>query len=508
MHKRLNQLVPTPIPGSINAKWPSFSPDGTRLVTVRTVFNVGALQTLPLTGGTPKVLVADSVLFGAAWGEDGYIYYSRVGSLQRIPEDGGQIDTLTLPTDGSGLSDRFPVPVPGGEAVLVARQQGSGGNRVIALDLATREERDLLGGFPIDVLPSGVLVYSPDGRRVNAVQFDLDRLVVEGEPLSVTPELRLTGFAIADIAVSRSGLMVYWSSIGGANRVLWVDRRGGSQEIDPEWPTPQADTPGLSPDGRRLALSLGNGLVVKQLDRGPASQIVAPIAGRNSLRPEWHPDGRSLLVYRTGSKDSVFVTRDDGIGGLRPTVDDPRGVAHAVWSPDGQWLVYRTSVEADNAGDIYAQRVDSGEPAIPLVTSPGSDITPVLSPDGRWLAYASDESGSFEIYLRPFPNVNDRRVQVSVRGGRLPRWARGSGELFFVGPENQMMAVRVRTAPTLELGPLESLFPVTPFLFVTVFHQTYDVTADGQRLVMIGVGGSPRIVRIDNWLADYPELQR
>ncbi|MGE3527284.1 MAG: TolB family protein, partial [Gemmatimonadales bacterium] len=211
---------------------------------------------------------------------------------------------------------------------------------------------------------------------------------------------------------------------------------------------------------------------------------------------------------QAGNKDSVVSVRDDGLGGLTPVADDPRGIAHAIWSPDQQWIVFRTSVEGANGADIFAILADGTGSRLPVVTSPGSDVTPVFSPDGRWLAYVSDESGTLEVYLRPFPNVNDRRVKVSVRGGTQPRWAAGSGELFFLGPENQLMAVRVRTRPELEVGAPRPLFSVTPFRLVTAFHQQYDVSPDGQRFVMIATGGSPQIVRIDNWLAEYPELRR
>ena len=506
--KRLNQLDPVPIPGTTDARWPEFSPDGSQLAYVRSVFSQGALQTIPLSGGTPRTLVADSVFIGTSWGDDGYIYYSRLGGIFRIPGEGGRIDTLTSPEASGASADRWPVVVPGGRGVLFTRQRGSGPLELLALPAGSAEPRQLTEGIPVAILPAGALVYSTDGRQLYGVAFDLERFELRGNPVLIASDLRNNGVTIADAAFSVTGSMLYWSDGGAARKAYWVDRSGTARQIDPAWRTPVAESPAISPDGRRLAMSVGHGLEVKQLDEGPATQVVRPIGGRNNLRPAWHPDGRSLLFYRSGGKDSVLQVRDDGVGDPTPTVDEPRGVADAIWSPDGRWMVFRTSVEAENGSDIYAKLMGSDEPAIPIVTSPASDVTPEFSPDGKWLAYASSESGTFEVYIRPFPNVEDRRIQVSARGGRQPRWARRSGELFFVGPEEMLMSVRIRTSPTFEVGAPVPLFQTTPYYISTAFHKNFDVDADGQRFVMVGTGGIPQVIRIDNWLAEYPELRQ
>ncbi|HEX6316385.1 MAG TPA: protein kinase [Gemmatimonadaceae bacterium] len=508
MRKRLNQLDPIELAGTSDARWPEYSPDGSQLAFVRTVFAQGALQAVSLTGGQPRTLVADSVFIGISWGTDGYIYFSRLGAILRIPAVGGRVDTLTAHQAGSAAQDRWPVAVPDGRGVLFTRQHGTGAQELLALGPGSREPRQVMEGIPVAILPSGVLIFTTDGRQVSAVAFDLDRLEARGNPVLLASDLRNNGLTIADAAFSASGSMLYWSDRGAFRRAYWVDREGVARQIDPSWRTPVAESPAISPDGRRLAISSGNALEVKQLDEGPATQVVRPIGGRNHLRPAWHPDGNSLLFYRSGAKDSVMRVRDDGVGELSPTVDEPRGVADAIWSPDGRWIVYRTSVEGPNGSDIYAMQVGSDDPPIAVAVSASSQVTPAFSPDGKWLAYASSEGGAFEIYLRPFPNVDDRRIQISVRGGRQPRWSRRSGELFYVGAEEMMMAVRIRTTPTLEVGTPVPLFRVTPYFISTAFHSNYDVDADGQRFAMVGTSGVPQVVRIDNWLADYPELQR
>ena len=87
-------------------------------------------------------------------------------------------------------------------------------------------------------------------------------------------------------------------------------------------------------------------------------------------------------------------------------------------------------------------------PIQPLVQTPFQEVTGVLSPDDKWLAYGSDESGTFEIYVRPFPDVNAGRAQVSRGGGAQPVWSRDGRELFFFAHTGELMGVEVGTGPT------------------------------------------------------------
>jgi Tol biopolymer transport system component len=107
-----------------------------------------------------------------------------------------------------------------------------------------------------------------------------------------------------------------------------------------------------------------------------------------------------------------------------------------------------------------------------------------VSPDGRWIAYESDESGKqFEVIVRSFPNVDDRREVISVGGGRYPRWGpKGSNELYYVQADGAMMAASIRFSPTFELASSRKLFdwrkPGS-----TVSGRLYDISPDGRFLV-------------------------
>jgi serine/threonine-protein kinase len=152
--------------------------------------------------------------------------------------------------------------------------------------------------------------------------------------------------------------------------------------------------------------------------------------------------------------------------------------------------------------------VDSA--AVPLVANPAfRERSPALSPDGKWLAYASDETGRFEVFVRPFPDVGSGKWQVSSAGGTSPQWSRKGDELFFLDGANDMQAVRVSTKPTFGVAARQRLFSANGY-FASPWSQAYDVTPDGKRFLMLRVGSSSTassgsLVLVQNFL---PELRR
>lgn len=127
---------------------------------------------------------------------------------------------------------------------------------------------------------------------------------------------------------------------------------------------------------------------------------------------------------------------------------------------------------------------------------------PALSPDGRWLAYGSDESGSMEIYVRPFPETSSARWQVSTAGGTQPVWSKSGRQLYYLNGKNELVAADVRPGATFAVGEQRGLFSVDPFLRLGPIP-SYDVSADDRRFVMLREGvsaqGSELVVAV-HWL--------
>ena len=209
--------------------------------------------------------------------------------------------------------------------------------------------------------------------------------------------------------------------------------------------------------------------------------------------PVWQP-GQPKVTFLSdrGGNIDVWSKRADGTGAAELLLDLEQTIATVHWSPNGEWLIARTGGVGGVTGgrDIYAFRPGSDTEAVPLMAGEFDEVGPEISPDGRWIAYTSRESGRYELYVRPFPDVNSARVQVSTNGGFSPRWAHSGEELFFMDEDQNMVSVDVDAGETFRASPPELLFPVPNGITFFDISLPYDITPDDQRFVMIGTVGA------------------
>jgi len=151
-------------------------------------------------------------------------------------------------------------------------------------------------------------------------------------------------------------------------------------------------------------------------------------------------------------------------------------------SPDGDWLVYRTESTASGNGDILARRLSGDSATVPLFATAARELAPAISADGRWLAYTTDEGGTSEVFVRPWPDVNAGRWQVSRDGGTAPLWSADGAELFFISSRQELMVAEVRGTPTFGVRSVRPLWSVSGYL-VDGYHATYAVSRDGRRFL-------------------------
>ncbi len=155
-----------------------------------------------------------------------------------------------------------------------------------------------------------------------------------------------------------------------------------------------------------------------------------------------------------------------------------------AWSPDGETLAFSQTIINGVNLDIWTLSLEGERKAEAFLNAPFDEIQPTFSSDSKWLAYVSDESGRFEVYVRPFARSGGR-TQVSTQGGTEPRWARNGRELFFRSG-NKMMVVEIATEPALKVTAPRLLFEGRYIRSGTrPGYPEYDVTADGQRFVMV-----------------------
>jgi len=318
---------------------------------------------------------------------------------------------------------------------------------------------------------------------------------------------------VADIFLGKDGSIVMVEGAGADTdrELVWVDRKGGEEEFESTSPE-RPDYPDFSPEGNRLVVTGHEGEEanswVIDLSRGVAQRL----PGTSASRPTWTPDGRSVtFTFRGLGSPEIWTVRADGVGDAEVLVDLDRNVADAVWSPDGAWLIYRTTRFQDDPGDIMGWQVGRDTPPVPLVATEFQELAPALAPNGRFLAYSSNRSGRHEIYVQPFPRVEEGMWPISNEGGVEPIWAKDGKELFYRrGESGDMVAVQVTTEGPFQIGEEQVLFPAGRYV-ANAMHPCYDVSRDGQRFVMLRRPAQaedtapPRLIMVQNFFTELEE---
>jgi serine/threonine-protein kinase len=499
--REVGEIEAKVVPGTDSAYTPFFSPDGRWLG-----FAQGSrLMKIPLEGGAPVATCdlpgeagspgrALSVR-GASWGPDGMVVFTPgpYSGLWRVPAEGGTPRSLTTlgPQKGE-TSHRWPQVLPGGRAALFTISPPSGqahDARIGVVSLETGQYRVVLEGTGFArYLSSGHILYAKLGS-VLAVPFDSKRLVVTGPPVTVLDDVQMSlgGHFYADLDVSTSGALVF---VPGAPRLVerslfWVDREGRAEPLTSarrSW-----DNPRLSPDGRRLALAVDSDLEntdvwLLDLERDASDRLAS--GGRNSW-PVWSPDGgRVAFVALTGSGFQVTTVTADGSRPPEPVGERTHGPYELDdWSRDGRLLVF-TQQNPGRLWDIGLQPLDAGREPRFLLANTFTECCAALSPDGRWMAYVSLETGSYEVYVQPFPALGEKH-RVSTHGGIQPRWSRDGRELFYRStgdrPKIMAVAVEVEVQSGLRLGRPKALFDdVFAVVGGSYDRANYDVAPDGR----------------------------
>ena len=388
----------------------------------------------------------------------------------------------------------------------------------MAFDFKTRERHILTKGLLARFVAPGYLVYLRADGAVLAAPFDQDKFELTGPAVPLFEGAMTKAFGGADLAISASGSLAYVpglaSSTGGVTELVYVSRAGGVTSLDP----PVSFNPSnnralsLSPDGSRLALDVigaaSPDIWVKQLPSGPLSRLT--FEGTSSVRPTWTADGRTVIYLSTSDSgvSSVWKKRADGSAAAELVWSQTTGfIAEAVLSANGEWLVYRVNLP-DGGRDIYGVHPGRDTVPTPLLTGRFFEQGAALSPDGKWLAYSSNESGQFEVFVRPFPNTDSGRWQISTRGGAAARWSRSGRELFFESINGDFMAVPIAPGATFSPGEPRRLFALGGILVGSNIVPYYDLTPGDSGFVMVRLAavnsapGAGQVVVVDNWFTE------
>jgi len=527
----MDQLTGAPLRGGTDAAGPFFSPDGAWIGFE----DVGGpngriLKKVSALGGPPVTLTeSPSTIVGATWGPgDEIVFGTSSGGLFRVSGGGGDSEAVTtLDAEAGELRHLWPSFIDGRRAVVfVAHGVGDladGALSVVDLETGRVKRLGVTGTSPRHV-PTGHLVYAAQDGSLRAVPFDAASLEVAGSPVPLVEGVMVKASGAANFGVSDDGSLVFMpgTAVGLLGslpwQLVWVDRQGSVEPL-PIAPQPFA-YPRVSPDGRRLAVSVDRGaardLWVFDVTSGAGLRLTRDDE-RNQV-PMWTPDGEDILFSST--KDAprpqghsgtwwgnIYRVPADGSSRAERVTTSDESQALTGITPDGTTMTY--SRVASEHWEVMGTATDGSGDATPLVDGPFRQGTGDISPDGRWLAYRSDETGPFEIYVQPFPGPG-AKVPVSIGGAVGPVWSFDSREIFYTDPEGTMRAATISGEGTPRVTQRTALFPASAFQSGGTSVREFHVAPDGRFLMMRPFVGdsddggppTPQIVVVLNWFEE------
>ena len=493
------------LPGTFRARDVFWSVDGRSLG----FFADGKLKIVPASGGPPQDL-CDGAGFGAggAWnGDDVILFGSNSGgrSLRRVSAKGGECVEVKLSEGFFG----FPRFLPDGRHFLYVIPGPEPSRRGLYIaDLDTLKSRRLLADAS-----SGV--YSPSSADplighilfvresvLTAVGFDTRSQQIIGDAFPVASQAAMS-FSAPQIAAdaSKDGLLVYLSNRVVTTRFTWIDGTGTEAEVVGNAGIQQNVE--LSPDRRALVFSREGTGWLRDLRRNLENSLFTNVRSM----AVWSPDGRHVMYGRLETGDLFVKDVATGKEEQVPTeTSSPKFPSD--WSRDGSALLYtqgNVKTQADIWSLIDPLNKSNRRRSVVVLATPAVEAQAQISPDGRWVAYVSDESGSFAVYLKPFPE-GAGKWRISPAEGREPRWSVDGSELYYlsgVGGTHSLHAVAIELKGSEPvIGEIDSLFEFhgRPFVPQSNIFQ-YDVGLERRRFLVnvLTSNAAPTLNVITNW---------
>ena len=482
----LNALSAHKLDGTEGAAWPFWSADSRNLG----FFADAKLKRIPANGGPTQVLADASNARGGAWSKDNIIVYApefRSG-LVKIAASGGAVTQAQELDVTKHTTLRWPFFMPDGKHVIYLATNHGGGdpqqNGVYWTSLDGKDNHLVVPSDSGALFADGKLLFHSQAALM-VQPFDPGSGKLTGEPTTLLGAVQYDSGTWRMVAsVSDTGTLVYHlgSPILG-QEMAWFDRTG--KEVGARLPRESYRDPALSPDGKRLAVSMGDPLRtiwVLDVEKGMRSRLTFdPII---HIEPAWSPDGK-YVAYVNGQPpySTLHWKRADGSAPDEPLVEEKdASMGQPAFSPDGKYVVYARNT-APTGNSIYAMSL-SDRKSKPVVNSPSIQTqlaNPRVSPDGRWLAYTSTESGRAQVYVTSFPE-GVGKWQVSSTGGGIPTWRRDGKEIFFFGLDGFLYAAPVGAVGTqFNPGQPQPLFRVGAAITI---GRPYDPMPDGQRFLV------------------------
>ena len=507
----LNSEQPRELAGTDGAQRPFWSPDS-RMIGFA---SDGELKKIPVSGGEAATIcpLPSPIFRGGAWSPGGReIVFSSGDSaptvLYQVPALGGRPEPLP------GLDQTLPkvnphfLPLEFGRAILYEHTPGRGA-RVHLFNIETAEEAVVgEGGRP---------VYHASGHVLSEIGNPAE---VWAQPISVE-EMKPTGQAFPVVrnagepSVSADGVLTFVHDFPFNNaQIVWRDRQGRRLGVVGS-PRRGLNMLALGPNDRQaafVAVDANNADIwVHDIARSIDTRVTFSPAA--DLHPAWSKSGREIVFDSSRNGRSAIYRRS--VSATAEAVPVGSSLSYALapdWSPNGEHVLFHERA-AGTMDDIWmaSLKPDGEWESRVFLQTPFREQTAKFSPDGRYIAYLSDESGRMELWVRPFPN-GEEKWRISENGASQPRWRKDGKEILYVEPGGVLFGVEVTTEPTFSAGSPVRLFQDNR-LIQTSNNPRYDVTADGQRIIMFerveeeGERPPASIHIVENWYEEFRDRE-
>ena len=499
--RRLNSAAPTLLPRTEGAFLPFWSPDDRSIG----FFSEGKLMRLDLPGSPPQPLCDAPTGVGGTWGKNGVIVFAPAADmpLHRVAATGGAAAAVTtLDQASEHVSHRFPYFLPDGRHFLyLARGAKSDLSAILIGDVDSATTQRLMKSTQGAVFaPPNWLIYlsggtSPGGALGGTLfiqRFDPEARQLAGDPIILQQDVGADEGGQGAYSFSDQGTFVYRTvRVSRHDSLNWYTRTGVLESTigDPG----EYTVPRLSPDGRRLAVTIGGAIWIRDLARGTSFRLTNGPAHCCSV---WSPDG-TRVAYRRGPQD-IAIKAASGTGAETVVLANGATNTPTYWTSDGQAILFQTA--GRNRIDTMLLPIADPRSPRPVLQSPFSEEQAQLSPDGRYIAFTSDESGQPQIYVLDYPALSEKWA-ISTRGGADPQWRADGLELFFLAADHKLMSVPIRPGKIFDPGIPTPLFQAR-VTGLTDVRTHYQVSRDGQRFLVSTISqadrGSP-IQVVVNW---------
>jgi len=483
----------------------------------------GKLQKIDASGGPAETVCNLNLMgVGGSWNKDGTIIFGQYGGpLMQVSSAGGIPTPLTAidPSHGD-VAHVEPYFLPDGRHFLYFRDLGTDG----AISLGSLGARPAQQDYKRIVQANRGVVYAPSsdpglgymlflrGLTLMAQRFDVRLLKISGDPVRVAEEPVTYYWDTGAFSVSANGTLAYWPLGKAASQLTWFDAQGKVLSTVGQLGFYASVT--LSPDGTRAFVSRpGKTLALWQVDlsRGTSTRLeLDPSA--DSDNAVWASDGRSIIFgsLRTGQMMDIYKKQLTGSADAEVLIKSNEWKRPMSWSRDGRFLLYIRE-GSGTKNKLWVLPLEAGGKPVPFLRTQFEEPDGRFSPDGRWVAYVTNESGRFDVYVRPFsPDAVGQGISsaggkwlISGNGGSSPMWRQDGKELYYIDLDGKLMEVSLTAGSDFKAGVPRVLFQAPPRVSGDSVIAQWAPSPDGKRFLFLvpEAQETPPFTVVLNWQA-------